>query len=115
MLTIIENESNTWMIITVDDGLRVYSRAGEGDWSELPLGDDQEQVDSEKGFMLEELYGRESEDDEGEPDDEEEPDEEEPDLAEDEQPDDEEDEDEEEEEPQEAPKPRRRRAAAPKD
>jgi nucleosome binding factor SPN SPT16 subunit len=111
VLTIIENSSNTWMIITVDDGLRVYSRAGEGDWSELPLGDDQEQVDPEKGFMLEELYGRESEDDGGEPDDEEEPDEEEPDLAEDEQPDDDEDED---EEPQEEPKPRRRRAAASK-
>jgi nucleosome binding factor SPN SPT16 subunit len=109
VLTIIENESNTWMIITVDDGLRVYSRAAEGDWSELPLGEDQEQVDPEKGYMLEELYGRESEGDEEEPDDEEESDEGEMELAEDEQPDDDED-----EEPEEEPKPRRRRAAAPK-
>ena len=109
MLTIIENESNTWMIITVDDGLRVYSRAAEGDWSELPLGEDQEQVDPEKGYRLEELYGRESEGDEEEPDDEEESDEGEMELAEDEQPDDDED-----EEPEEEPKPRRRRAAAPK-
>ena len=116
MLTIIENDSNIWMIVTVDDALRVYARAEEGEWSELPLGEDPEQVDPEKGFMLEELYARESEDEpeesEGEdeePDDEEELAEGEPELAEDEESDDGDD-----EEPQEEPKPRRRRAAAPK-
>jgi hypothetical protein len=118
VLTIIENGSNIWMIVTVDDALRVYARAEEGEWSELPLGGDPEQVDPEKSFMLEELYARESEDEEedggedeleGEPDDEEELDEGEPELSEDEEPDDGDG-----EEPQEEPKPRRRRAAAPK-
>lgn len=111
MLTIIENESNIWMIVTVGDGLRVYSRAEEGEWSEQPLGDDPEQVDPEKNFMLEELYARESEDDGGDLDgdedgDEDEPDEDEPELAEDQESDDGED-----EEPEKEAKPRRRRAA----
>ncbi len=111
MLTIIENDSNIWMIVTVDDALRVYARAEEGEWSELPLGEDAEQVDPEKGFMLEELYARENEDEPEEPDgeDDEPDDEDEPELAEDEESDDGDD-----EEPQEEPKPRRRRAAAPK-
>jgi hypothetical protein len=117
VLTIIENESNTWMIVTVGDGLRVYSRAEEGEWSEMPLGEDPEQVDQEKSFMLEELYARESEDEEGEiegeEDEEEESDEGEPELAEDQESGEDEDEDDEEEE-EEAPKPRRRRAAASK-
>lgn len=112
MLTIIENASNTWMIVTVGDGLRVYLRAEDEEWSEMPLGEDPEQVDPEKSFMLEELYARESEDEEGEPegeeDDEEESDEGEPELAEDQESGDEEEEEEEE------PKPRRRRAAASK-
>lgn len=109
MLTIIENESNIWMIVTVDDALRVYARAEEGEWSELPLGGDPEEVEPEKSFMLEELYARESEDEEEGGDDEEEPDEGEPELSEDEESD-----DGDEEEPQEEPKPRRRRAAASK-
>ena len=107
MLTIIENESNIWMIVTVGDGLRVYSRAEEGEWSEQPLGDDPEQVDPEKSFMLEELYARESEDDGGDLGGaEDEPDEDEPELSEDQESDEDED-----EEPEEEPKPRRRRTA----
>ena len=121
MLTIIESTSNVWMAITVDDELRIYSRAEEGDWSELSLSEDSEQVDPEKSFMLEELYGRQSgqeeedeeagpEDEEEEPDEEEEePDEDGPELAEDE-----ESEDGEDEEPEEEEKPRRRRAASAK-
>lgn len=126
MLTIIEGGSNVWMAIAVDDELRIYSRAEAGDWGELSLSEDSEQVDPEKSFMLEELYVRqngqgeqdeeagpegeeeEPDEDEDEPDeDEEEPDEDGADLAEDE-----ESEDGEDEEPEEEEKPRRRRAAS---
>jgi hypothetical protein len=119
VLTIIEGASNVWMVITVDGDLRIYTRVDEDDgWSELSVSDDSEQVDPEKNFMLEELYARQSgeeeADDEGEPEgeeevpeDEEEPDEDGPELAEDEEPEDSED-----EEPEEEKKPRRRRAAS---
>jgi hypothetical protein len=118
VLTIIEGESSVWMVISVDDELRIYSRAEAGEWGELSLSEDSEQVDPEKSFMLEELYGRQSgqeeEDEEAGPDDEEEepdeeeqePDEDGPELAEDE-----ESEEGEDEEPEEEEKPRRRRAA----
>ena len=120
MLTIIEGGSNLWMAITVDDELRIYSRAEAGDWGELSVSEDSEQVDPEKSFMLEELYGRQSgqeeEDEEagaeGEDevaDEEEEPDEDGPELDEDE-----ESEDGEDEEPEEEEQPRRRRAASAK-
>jgi hypothetical protein len=119
VLTIIEGASNVWMVITVDGDLRIYTRVDEDDgWSELSVSDDSEPVDPEKNFMLEELYARQSgeeeADDEGEPEgeeevpeDEEEPDEDGPELAEDEEPEDSED-----EEPEEEKKPRRRRAAS---
>jgi hypothetical protein len=111
VLTIIENGSKEWAVIAVQDELRIYSRDEPGEWSELPLGDESEQVDPEKSFMLEELYDQRAGDEgdeegeeaqEGDPGDEEE---EEPELAEDES---EEDED---EEPEEEPeKPARRRS-----
>jgi hypothetical protein len=119
VLTIIEGASNVWMVITVDGDLRIYTRVDEDDgWSELSVSDDSEQVDPEKNFMLEELYARQSgeeeADDEGEPEgeeqvpeDEEELDEDGPELAEDEEPEDSKD-----EEPEEEKKPRRRRAAS---
>jgi hypothetical protein len=131
VLTIIESASSVWMVTTIDDELRIYARAEAGEWGELSLGEDSEQVDPEKSFMLEELYARESgqeedeegelegeeEAEEGEPEGEEEeldeeeaePDEDEPELAEDEG-----SEGSEEEEPEEEEKPRRRRAAAAK-
>jgi hypothetical protein len=121
VLNVIESGSNVWMVISVDDELRIYSRAEAGDWGELSLSEDSEQVDPEKSFMLEELYGRQNgqeeedeeeapEGDEEEPDEEdEEPDEDEPELDEDE-----ESEDGEDEEPEEEEKPRRRRAASAK-
>jgi hypothetical protein len=118
VLTIIESGSSVWMAISVDDELRIYSRAEAGDWGELSLSEDSEQVDPEKSFMLEELYGRQSgqeeedeeagpEGEEEEPDEDEETDEDEPELAEDEESQDDED-----EEPEEEEKPRRRRAAS---
>jgi hypothetical protein len=135
VLTIIESGSDVWMVIAVDGGLRIYARADTGDWEELAVSDDPEQVDGEKSFMLEELYARQSgeeeededaapegeeeepDEEEAEPDEEEaeadeeeaEPDEDEPELAEDE-----ESEDGEDEEPEEEEKPRRRRAASAK-
>ena len=126
VLTIIEGGSNVWMAIAVDDELRIYSRAEAGEWGELSLSEDSEQVDPEKSFMLEELYVRQNgqgeqdeeagpEGEEEEPDededefdeDEEEPDEDEAELAEGE-----ESEDAEDEQPDEEEKPRRRRAAS---
>jgi hypothetical protein len=110
VLTIIESESSVWMVITVDGDLRLYARAegGEGgEWGELSLSEDPEQVDPEKSFMLEELYaqsGQEEEDEEGQ-----EPDEDGPELADDEGSDVSED-----EEPEDEKKPRRRRAATAK-
>jgi hypothetical protein len=122
VLTIIESASNVWMVITVDGELRIYTRADEDEeWSELSVSEDSEQVDPEKNFMLEELYarqsGQEEGDDGGEPEggeevpdeEEEEPGEDGPELAEDEEPEDSED-----EEPEEEEKPRRRRAATAK-
>lgn len=113
VLTIIESESNVWMVISVDGQLRLYSRAEEGEWGELSLSEDPEQVDPEKSFMLEELFARENgdeEDDEEEPDgEEEESDDDGPELERADEPEDGED-----EAPEEEEKPRRRRAAAPK-
>lgn len=113
VLTIIESESSVWMVISVDGQLRLYSRAEEGEWGELSLSEDPEQVDPEKSFMLEELFARENgdeEDDEGEPDgEEEESDDDGPELERADEPEDGED-----EAPEEEEKPRRRRAAAPK-
>ena len=121
MLTIIESGSNAWMAITIEGEIRLYTRAESGEWGELPLSDDPEQVEPEKSFMLEELYAREGgeqeDDDEGESEgEEEEPDEEEEEPAEDEPElaEDEESEDSGDEEPEEEQKPRRRRAATPR-
>ena len=121
MLTIIENGSKAWVVVAVQDELRIYNREDEGEWNELPLADESEQVDPEKSFMLEELYGQrvgnegdDEEEEEGEdyPDEEAEGDsddedegEEEPELQGDDSEEDEEPEEEEE-------KPSRRRAPA---
>jgi hypothetical protein len=122
VLTIIENGSKEWAVIAVEDELRIYSREEPGEWTELPVGDESEQVDPEKSFMLEELYGQRAGDD-GDEEEEEAPEEdlgeeeegdveEEPELAEDEPEEDEEPEDEEPEEEAEKPARRRSKSAA---
>lgn len=123
MLKIIESESNAWTVIAEDGELHIYSRE-DGEWAELALSEDSEQVDPDKGALLEALYQRETEDGGQEPRgdaddeaaDEDEDEEEEPELEADEDAeaadeDEEEDDEDEEEEPEpQAEKPRRRRA-----
>lgn len=125
MLTIIESGSQAWALAAADGDLHVYSRAEAGEWTEVLLSEDSEQIDQDGSSILEALYeqyattdhpGHAAEpqdeeeelvDDEAEPvDEEEEPVDEEEQLApEDEEPEDEDDEPEDEEE-----KPRRSRA-----
>jgi uncharacterized membrane protein YukC len=115
MLTILENESNAWTVIAADSELRIYSREGPGEWSEISLSDDGEEVDEEKALMLEEIYGLRAEgaaesDDSGEFDEDADEDED-PEREADASGDAEEDDEDEGEQPDEKPA-RRRRAAA---
>ncbi|HET8978181.1 MAG TPA: hypothetical protein VFN87_08480 [Solirubrobacteraceae bacterium] len=111
MLKIIESESNAWTVIAEDGELHIYSRE-DGEWAELALSEDSEQVDPDKSALLEELYQRETEDGGQEPraDAEDEAADEDEDEAADEDEEGDEDEDDEEEPEPQAEKPRRRRA-----
>lgn len=111
MLTIIEDGDSTWTVIAADGELRIFSRDESGEWTELSVSEDGDQVDGDKSVMLEELYGRqgdageddeEQDEEEGSEEDEEEP--EEPEMEEDE-------ESEADAEPEEEPKKSRRRPA----
>ena len=114
MLTIIESEQSAWMVIATDGELRIYSRENEGEWTELSL-ENSDEVDRDKGLMLEELYGQQAgqvEDDEEEASEADEEDEAEDD-EEDESDEEEDEPDGEEDEPEgESDQPRRRRATA---
>jgi len=107
MLTIIESESRAWMVIATDGDLRIYSRENSGEWTELSL-ENSDQVDRDKGLMMEELYSQLA----GQEEDYEES--EEPDAEEEQAEEEDEDSNEDEEnEPEEEPEqPRRRRATA---
>ncbi|MBV9336003.1 MAG: hypothetical protein JO243_08930 [Solirubrobacterales bacterium] len=123
MLTIIESRSKAWAVAATNGDLRVYGREQPGEWIEISLSDDSEQIDQDGSLLLEALYeqriGQEQEpeaeeeeepeaeeEEEPEAEEEEEPEaeEEEPELEEEEEP-----EEEEEEEPEEDEKPRRGR------
>ena len=114
MLTIIESGSQVWAVAAADGDLHIYSREQAGEWTEVLLSEDSEQLDQDGSSILEALYERyatadqdgqavEPQAEEEEPaDEEEEPaDEEEEPADEEEEPADEEEEpaDEEEEEP----------------
>jgi outer membrane biosynthesis protein TonB len=111
MLTIIESGSSAWALMTTDGELRVFSREQAGDWSELPIGEEAEQLGEDGSLILEALYEQETGDgaeagpeplseSEEEPLDEEEPEEEEEPEAEEEEPEAEEEDEPEEEEPE---------------
>ena len=129
MLTLIESGSQAWVVATTNGDLRIYSREQEGDWNEISLSEDSEQVHQDGSAILEALYQQQSgdaepeleEEEEPEADAEEEPEEdEEPEANEepeedeepeaDEEPELDEEEEDEPEEEEEEEKPRRRRA-----
>ena len=56
MLTIIESGSRAWAVAATNDELRIYSREQAGDWSEVPLSEDAEQIDQDGSLILEALY-----------------------------------------------------------
>ena len=97
MITIIQSGSQTWAVAAAGGDLHVYSREEAGEWIEVFLSEDSEQLDRDGSSILEALYeqyattdqnGRaaapeaeqeEPEDEEEEPaDEEEEPEDEEP-------------------------------------
>lgn len=53
MLTIVEIDSSTWIVIATGGELRIYSRDQTEEWRELLLSDDAEEVEEEKALMLE--------------------------------------------------------------
>lgn len=116
MLTIIESRSRAWAVSAADGDLHIYSREDAGEWTEVLLSDDAEQIDQDGSAILEALYEQHATTHQngatGEPEaEEEEPEaeEEEPEAEEDE-PEDEVDEPEDEEEEEEKKKkPRRSR------
>jgi outer membrane biosynthesis protein TonB len=130
VLTIIQSGSKAWAVAATNGDVRIFSREQVGEWIEVLLSENSEQLDGDGSLILEALYeqhaGREPEDEEEEPEAEEEDEEpeaeqeeeepeaeeeaEEPEAEEDEEPEaEEEDVEPEAEEDEEEQKPRRRR------
>jgi outer membrane biosynthesis protein TonB len=117
-LTIIQSGSQAWAVAAAGDDLHVYSREEAGEWLEVLLSEDSEQLDRDGSSILEALYEQYATTDQNgeasvpEAEQEEPGDEEEEPRDEDEEPGDEDEElEDEEEEPEEKEeKPRRSRA-----
>jgi hypothetical protein len=119
VLTIIQSGSKAWAVAATNGDVRIFGREQVGEWVEVLLSEDSEQLDGDGSLILEALYeqhaGREPEDEGEEPEVEEEAEEpeaeeeEEPEAEEDEEPEAEEDEEPEAEEDEEEKKPRRSR------
>ena len=127
MLTIIQSGSKAWAMAATNGDVRIFSRAQAGEWIEVLLSEESEQLDGDGSLILEALYeqyaGEEPEEEEEEPEAEEEDeepeaeeeaeepeeDEEEPEAEEDGEEPEAEEEDEEPEEEKDAKKPRRSR------
>ena len=56
MLTIIESSSKAWAVAAMNGDLRIYCREQSGDWIEIRLSDDSEQIDQDGSLLLEALY-----------------------------------------------------------
>jgi hypothetical protein len=56
MLTIIESGSRAWALAATDGDLHIYSREEAGEWAELLLSEDSEQIDQDGSSILEALY-----------------------------------------------------------
>jgi hypothetical protein len=119
VLTVIQSGSKAWAVAATNGDVRIFGREQVGEWVEVLLSEDSEQLDGDGSLILEALYeqhaGREPEDEGEEPEveeEEEEPEaeeEEEPEAEEDKEPEAEEDEEPEAEEDEEEKKPRRSR------
>jgi hypothetical protein len=87
VLTIIQSGSKAWAVAATNGDVRIFSREGAGEWIEVLLSEDSEQLGGDGSLILEALYeqhaGREPEEEE-EPEAEEE--EEGPEAFEDEEP-----------------------------
>ena len=110
MLTIIQSGSKAWAVAATNGDVRIFSREQVGEWIEVLLSEDSEQLDGNGSLILEALYeqhaGGEPEEEGEEPEAEEAEEEEEPEAEEEaEEPEAEEDEEPEEEDK----KPRRSR------
>jgi outer membrane biosynthesis protein TonB len=117
VVTIIQSGSQAWAVAAAGGDLHVYSREEAGEWIEVLLSEDSEQLDRDGSSILEALYEQHTTTDQNghaaapEAEQEEPEDEEEEPEGEGEQPEDEEEEPEDEdEEPEEEEKPRRSRA-----
>ena len=120
MLTIIQSGSKAWAMAATNGDVRIFSREQAGEWIEVLLSEESEQLDGDGSLILEALYeqyaGEEPEEEGEEPEAEEEDEEpeaeeeaEEPEAEEDEEEPEAEEEDEEPEEEEDEKKPRRSR------
>jgi outer membrane biosynthesis protein TonB len=94
VLTIIQSGSKAWAMAATNGDVRIFSREQAGEWIEVLLSEDSEQVDGDGSLILEALYEQHAG---GEPEEGEELEaeaEEEPEAEEDEEPEAEEDEEE---------------------
>ena len=125
MLTIIQSGSKAWAMAATNGDVRIFGREQAGEWIEVLLSEESEQLDGDGSLILEALYeqyageepeeeGEEPEAEEEEEDEEPQTDEEdeEPEEEEDEEPEEDEDEEPEEEEDEKKPRRSRRRTRA---
>jgi len=56
VLTIIESGSQAWALAAADGELHIFSREDAGEWTEVLLSEDSEQVDQDGSSILEALY-----------------------------------------------------------
>lgn len=111
MLTIIESGSQAWALAAADGDLHIYAREEAGEWTEVLLSEDSEQIDQDGSSILEALYEQYAatgngqtaahDEEQDEPQDQEEPLEDEEDPADEEEPLEDEEEPADEEEPSE--------------
>jgi hypothetical protein len=68
VLTIIQSESKAWAVAATNGDVRLFSREQVGEWIEVLLSEDSEQIDGDGSLILEALYeqqaGSEPEEDE---------------------------------------------------
>ena len=86
MLTIIQSGSKAWAVAATNGDVRIFSREQVGEWIEVLLSEDSEQLDGDGSLILEALYeqhaGGEPEEEGEEPEAEEAEEEEEPEAEE---------------------------------
>ena len=113
MLTIIQSGSKAWAMAATNGDVRIFSREQAGEWIEVLLSEESEQLDGDGSLILEALYeqhaGGEPEEEGEEPEAEEAEEEEEPEAEEEAEEPEAEEEDEAPEEEEDEKKPRRSR------